>query len=120
MLFMVFLLSGCSMNTLREKIEWLDEKIGEAYESFQDDQSEKLLDFMDEKQEDVDVWKNLTADQKNIIEEWIKSNNFNEYGDLFDTVYEKGSPLIQDGFEEIKNRFEYILENHPELLEKIK
>jgi hypothetical protein len=52
---------------------------------------------------------------KKKIEEWIKKSGRNEYGDPKDTVYAGGNPLFDERRPGLKDRFEYILERHPEL-----
>jgi len=49
------------------------------------------------------------------IDRWIRENDLNEYGDPKDTVYAGGTPLFDMLTGETKDRYEYILERHPEL-----
>lgn len=49
------------------------------------------------------------------IDRWIKENNLNPYGDPRDTVYAGGTPLFNMATGETRDRYEYILERHPEL-----
>ena len=51
------------------------------------------------------------------IEDWIARNNLNDYGDPKDTMYTGGTPLFDEATGIMKDRFEYILERHPELKE---
>lgn len=52
---------------------------------------------------------------KKKIDEWIKKSGRNEYGDPADTVYAGGNPLFDERSPQMKDRYEYILEKHPEL-----
>lgn len=54
---------------------------------------------------------------KRKIEAWIQKQNRNEYGDEKGTVYIGGTPLFDEKTGEWKDRYEYILERHPELLD---
>lgn len=54
------------------------------------------------------------ADKKR-IDDWIKKNGLNPYGDPPDTVYAGGNPLFDERRPGLKDRYEYILEKHPEL-----
>jgi len=54
---------------------------------------------------------------KRKIEDWIRQQNRNEYGDEKGTVYIGGTPLFDEKTGKWKDRFEYILERHPELLD---
>ncbi|MCC6445330.1 MAG: hypothetical protein IT210_17955 [Armatimonadetes bacterium] len=49
------------------------------------------------------------------IDRWIKEKNLNSYGDPKDTVYAGGTPLFNELTGQRYNRYEYILERHPEL-----
>lgn len=55
---------------------------------------------------------------KKKIDEWIKKNGRNEYGDPRDTVYAGGNPLFDERRPGLKDRYEYILERNPELRQK--
>ena len=52
---------------------------------------------------------------KRRIEEWIKKEGRNSYGDPRDTVYAGGNPLFDERSARMKDRYEYILYKHPEL-----
>lgn len=56
----------------------------------------------------------LSEDEQQAIDKWIEENNLNEYGDSQDTVYAGGTPLFNETTGETKNRYEYIVENHPD------
>ncbi len=57
----------------------------------------------------------VTDEQKRRIDEWIKSKGHNQYGDSPDTHYAGGNPLFDEMSPKLKDRYEYILERHPEL-----
>jgi hypothetical protein len=52
---------------------------------------------------------------KKHIDRWIRENDRNEFGDPKDTVYAGGNPLFDMLTGKMKDRYEYILEKHPEL-----
>jgi hypothetical protein len=52
---------------------------------------------------------------KQRIDRWIKEKGRNEYGDPKDTMYMGGTPLFNEATGRRKDRYEYILERHPEL-----
>jgi hypothetical protein len=54
---------------------------------------------------------------KKRIDDWIKKNGRNEYGDPKDTHYAGGNPLFDERSPKLKDRYEYILEKNPELRE---
>jgi hypothetical protein len=49
------------------------------------------------------------------IDEWIAKNGLNAFGDPPDTMYAGGTPLFDERTGVRKDRYEYILEKHPEL-----
>jgi hypothetical protein len=54
---------------------------------------------------------------KHRIEEWVRKNGLNEFGDKPDTVYAGGTPLFNEMTGRQLDRYEYILNRHPELRE---
>ncbi len=52
---------------------------------------------------------------KKKIDDWIKKEGRNTYGDPKDTVYAGGNPLFDERSAQMKDRYEYILSKHPEL-----
>ncbi len=114
-LLVCFFLSGCAA---KEKLDWFDQKVGEAIQNFQTEQSEKVINIM--KEPEPANPKDLTDEQKDAIDLWLKENSFNRYGDPSDTIYAGGSPLFNKQTGENIERFEYILERQPDILQKIK
>lgn len=51
------------------------------------------------------------------IDQWIASNGLNPYGDPPGTLYAGSSPLFDERTGITKDRYDYILEHHPELKE---
>jgi hypothetical protein len=52
---------------------------------------------------------------KKRIDRWIKEHNRNPYGDAKDTMYAGGTPLFDERTGNSKDKYDYILEKHPEL-----
>lgn len=48
------------------------------------------------------------------IEEWITKQRLNQYGEPPDTLYEGGSPLMDEATGKIMTRYEYLLKMHPD------
>ena len=58
----------------------------------------------------------LTTQQKKWIDNMIKKNNLNEFGDKKDTMYAGGTPLFDEMSGNVKDRYEYILDKHRDWL----
>lgn len=112
-LLVVLLLSGCAA---KERLQWLDNKIGGVFKEFSQEESAK------EESEEVSQPKaeELTVDEKEKIDVWLEDNNYNRYGDPIDTMYTGGTPLFSEVTGESIERFSYILGKHPDILKKIK
>jgi hypothetical protein len=54
---------------------------------------------------------------KRRIDEWVRKNGLNEFGDRPGTVYAGGTPLFNEMTGRQLDRYEYILKRHPELRE---
>jgi hypothetical protein len=52
------------------------------------------------------------------IDEWVRQNGRNEYGDKPGTVYAGGTPLHDEMTGRRMDKYEYILKRHPELRTK--
>ena len=116
---LVFLLSGC---VAQDKLRWLDNKIGEIIFSDQENKSatEKDTASSTEKGDFQEVdFKDLTREQKKKIDEWLKNNGLNRYGDTIGVMYAGGTPLFNEKTGEAIDRFEHILKKIPDMLEKI-
>ena len=61
----------------------------------------------------------LLRGQKEKIDLWLTANGYNRYGDAIDTYYDGGTPLFDEMSGKVKERYEYILEKHPDILTKI-
>lgn len=61
---------------------------------------------------------NIDAETRARIDRWIKEKRRNPYGDPPDTVYAGGTPLFNEMTGATRDKYEYILETHPELRRK--
>jgi hypothetical protein len=61
----------------------------------------------------------ITDDQKKKIDDWIRKNDRNEYGDPKGTHYAGGNPLFDERRPGLKDKYEYVLEKNPGLREKL-
>jgi len=59
--------------------------------------------------------KKIDDNTRKRIDRWIEENDLNEYGESKDTLYLGGTPLFDERTGRRKDRYEYILDKHPEL-----
>ena len=57
----------------------------------------------------------ISLELRRRIDEWLSDNGLNEFGDPPDTVYMGGTPLFNEMTGESIDRYQYILNKHPEL-----
>ena len=57
----------------------------------------------------------ISAEDKQRIDDWIKQNKLNSYGDPPGTMYMGGNPLFDERSGQLRDRYEYIMSRHPEL-----
>lgn len=131
LLFVVSLiLTGCfSLKELDQQVieknqEFSDtvrENYGDDIEQAKDEMKDKALDATyDIADKSIKFMaKSITNSIKVEIDKWIKQNGLNQYGDSKDTMYNGGTPLFDEATGETKDKYEYILKNHPELVEKL-
>ena len=112
-IFFIILLSGCT------RLKMIDEKLGEIFfskpektevaTSTQYTEEGSKLDFK------IDNYKELTKEQKEKIDDFLKASGFNRYGDFFGTDYTGGTPLFNEATGKSLDRFQYILKYHQEI-----
>lgn len=60
----------------------------------------------------------LSDNAKSQIENWLVEQELNKYGDPKETLYTGGTPLFDEATGTTIDRFQYILEQNPELINK--
>lgn len=60
----------------------------------------------------------IDDETKRRIDQWVRENGLNEFGDRPGTVYAGGTPLFNEMTGRQMDRYEYILKRHPELKRK--
>jgi len=54
----------------------------------------------------------ISLEEKQLIEVWIRENDLNRYGDIKDTMYIGGTPLFDETTSQSIDRYEYIFQGH--------
>ena len=115
----VFLLSGCSLKSIDEKLGEGMEKIKQEDFSDLEDAKLEIKETNKDKVGDKININDLTSEQKELINKWLEDNGFNRYGDPLDTMYTGGTPLFNEITGASIDRFQYILDNHPDILKNL-
>lgn len=95
----------------RELADKAHEEVGEAVE----EGTEYLKEYT--KEQIAGIVADLTEEAKKDITQWVIDQGLNQYGDASDTVYAGGTPLFNEGTNEVINRYQYILEKNPQIIE---
>jgi hypothetical protein len=104
-------LSGCSLPV---DLGELNQAAGDIF--FSSSTSDKIENVPAE----AVSYKDLSEQQKSEIDDWLKANGYNRYGDSAGVMYAGGTPLFDEATGATMDRFEYILKKHPDILSKIK
>lgn len=118
LLFLVLIFSGCEINDVLKK---LDDKIGQTFNDFQEDEKNSIIDLMEEKKDgekkEEENENKISREQKEKIDNWLEKRGLNRYGDDKSAMYPGGTPLFNEKTGEAIDRFDYLLNKFPKLLE---
>lgn len=119
--FLLLVLSGCQQIGLGGALKSLDEKIGRAFNNFEGSQQSSVFEFFNKKEiATTTAAVSLTAAQKKSIDEWLAKKGLNKYGDASNAIYTGGTPLFNEKTGKALERYDYILNKFPDILEQIK
>ena len=122
LLFLILSLSGCS---LKEILTRWDEKIGETFNDFQEEEKNSLIELIEKKSKGekststAATADDLTLKQKKQIDDWLEKKGLNRYGDAKNAIYAGGTPLFDEATGKAIDRYDYLLNKFPNLLELI-
>lgn len=115
----ILVFTGCSFDELGKTVE---NKIGEKFQESQNNTINIWENQKTERNKETakDIIKaGITDEMKEKIDKWIETNDLNRYGDQKDLMYAGGTPLFNEATGEVTDRYEYILKNHPELVNEL-
>lgn len=121
-LVMPVVLSGCFNlaeydQAILEKNQEISDKAREKVDEGVEAGKEKLKEYTKEQFDNIVA--SLTDSMKNSIDEWLDQNGLNKYGDPQGTMYAGGTPLFDEATGKTTDKYEYILEQHPELVNEL-
>ena len=103
--------------TVIEKNQELSDTAKEKVEQGIEVGKEKLKEYTKAQLEKISS--GLTESAKQAIDEWLSEKGLNKYGDPQGTMYAGGTPLFDEASGKTKDKYEYILEKHPELIKEL-
>lgn len=117
----VFLLSGCEKNDWSQGLKIADEKVGEVFNNFQAVQQDVAINAFNKKPGNEKASSTAISDeQKKQIDNWLDEKGLNRYGEAKNAIYTGGTPLFDEKTGKAIDRYDYIVANHPNILEEIK
>jgi hypothetical protein len=119
----VFVLSGCQTFGVNDGLKILDDNLGKALNSLNQNQASSTFNFFSNKnssQPATTTTADLTAAQKQSIDDWLAKKGLNRYGDSPNAVYTGGTPLFNERTGQSMERYQYILNKFPDILNLIK
>jgi len=130
MQLLVILLSGCSNlakydQQIIDKNQELSDKVQDEYGDNINAAKDKAVEVSKETAKKIAdkalqlIISKLTDISKQRIDDWITAQGLNQYGDPKDRMYAGGSPLFDEATSQVKDRYEYILENNPKLVDEL-
>ena len=57
---------------------------------------------------------------KRFVDQWLEERGLNPYGDSKDTFYTGGTPLLDERTGKQKDRYEHVLDRHPEIRDEFR
>jgi len=119
----VFVLSGCQTFGVNDGLKILNDNLGQALNSLGQNQASSTFNFFANKnssQAATTTSADLTAAQKQSIDDWLAKKDLNRYGDSPNAVYTGGTPLFNERTGASTERYQYILNKFPDILNLIK
>jgi len=120
--FLVFVLSGCQQFGVSDGLKILNDNLGKALNNLATNQASSTFNFFGKSTSAPSVIDSagLTAAQKQAIDDWLAKKGLNRYGDAKNAVYTGGTPLFDEATGKAIERYDYILNKFPDILELIK
>jgi hypothetical protein len=120
---LLFVLSGCATFGVSDVLKIANDNLGSALNSLGQNQASSTFNFFGKStstNNSVITSADLTAAQKQAIDDWLTKKGLNRYGDASNAVYTGGTPLFNEATGKAIERYDYILNKFPDILDLIK
>jgi hypothetical protein len=121
--FLIFILSGCQQLSVSNGLSILNDSLGKALNNLATNQASSTFNFLGKStstQPAEITSADLTDAQKQSIDDWLAKKGLNRYGDAKNAVYTGGTPLYDAATGKPIERYAYILNKFPDILDLIK
>lgn len=119
--FLLLILSGCQQLSLTDGLKSLDDSLGKTFNDFQGSQPNSVLDLFNKRSAATTTpAASLSPAQKASIDAWLEKKGLNKYGDAKNAVYTGGTPLFDEKTGQPVERYDYILNKFPDILDLIR
>jgi hypothetical protein len=121
--FLVFILTGCQSAGVSDGLKILNDNLGKALNSLNENQASSTFNFFSHSSSTVPTEKTsteLSNTDKQAIDAWLEKKGLNRYGDAKNAVYTGGTPLFDEQTGKSTERYAYILNKFPNILDIIK
>ncbi|HTX86508.1 MAG TPA: hypothetical protein VMC41_00390 [Candidatus Nanoarchaeia archaeon] len=121
--FLVFVLTGCQAFSASDGLKIINDNLGKVLNSLGENQASSTFNFFGKSASTTAASvtaADLTAAQKQSIDNWLAKRGLNRYGDSPNAVYTGGTPLFNEATGKAIERYDYILNKFPDILDLIK
>jgi hypothetical protein len=118
---LLFLLTGCQSVVVSGGLKILDDNLGKALDNINQGQASSTPNIFGPKKSPAKLTSaSLSDSDKQAIDKWLEQKGLNRYGDAKNAVYTGGTPLFNEATGKSVERYDYILNKFPYILEQIK
>ncbi|MDD5527520.1 MAG: hypothetical protein PHO56_00905 [Patescibacteria group bacterium] len=121
--FLIFIFSGCQLS-VANGLNILNDNLGKALNNLSENQASSTFNFFSQNgastKNSAMTSADLSAANKQAIDDWLTKKGLNRYGDAGNAVYTGGTPLFNEATGKSIERYDYILNKFPDILNLIK
>ena len=121
--FLLFILSGCQQIGWSDGLKILNDNLGRVLNNLNENQASSTFNLFAQNSLPKDNKKtaaDLSNADKQAIDNWLEEKDLNRYGDAKNAVYTGGTPLFDEKTGQAIERYDYILNKFPDILDLIK
>ena len=120
---LAFILSGCQTFSVSGGLKIIDDNLGKALNNLSANQASSTFNLIGQNNsasETQTTVNDLSNADKQAIDDWLAKKGLNRYGDALNAVYTGGTPLFDEATGQAIERYAYILNKFPDILNLIR